>query len=273
MITPRRFLIRSRDNLAQILAEGVVWSNGGVSTVRHPCRWFKDSRGLALALPEELGLPTPQNLAQLENLAAAVWGELDWLDKSEEEIAAAAAQAQAKIDEAWRDAQVDMHKILFAARKLDWRDPVAVAQEQRTSRGLDEVSGNEPAPEEDSELPFVGYRVAQAAPGDFLISGDFSAQQAAQDEEDIDTLKSWWPHRTLTVHIPEPSRLLSTLLLGHDPWAEVIVGKDTTINGMLGDLVFRPYGPSSSEPVPVPAEGAAEPVDPPQGPAEQPIQS
>jgi len=344
MNTPRRFLIRNRDNLAQILVEGVVWSHGGVSTVLHSAPWFKDSRGLSEALPEELGLPHPHNLSQLENLAAAAWGELDWLDKTDEELQAA-AQAQADLAAAaWKEATESVHEDVRRQLGLDWRDPVAVAREQRVKysfTGDSEIkadsrneSGSDKAEEDsepvfapgtvvfakpildaDDELekvvltstptgnpvgivgrdgkiktagfassfePFHGFDVGQAhfAPAtgitlsenfEGVLFGDFRSIDQIEEEaalEDIAASWKWLNGATLTVATGELPRDVIALLLGHDPWAEVIVGKDTTINGMLGDLVFRPYGPSSPGPIPVPTEGAAEPVDPPQDPCQ-----
>lgn len=115
---PRRFVIRNRDDLAQILVEGCQWSNGGISTLYHEVPWVKSSNGIHRALSGvSMDFDYPGNVEQVENLAAAIWGELHWLDMTNEEVEAAAAKAQEEITAAWTQARAEMNQIFFGARR------------------------------------------------------------------------------------------------------------------------------------------------------------
>lgn len=268
---------------ATMVAEGVLWSTGTASL-----RW-----GTGMAHPVVL-------YDSLDDLIANVVGDnqrIEWIDPSAQELAEINLSAVREINAAWDQAHADMQKIMYGSQHLDWRDPVQVLAEQRRSRGIDwkSVSRNiEPVEyfgaeldiwysnraEEDSEpvpsshLPFHGFDVGYAIIGDFSASSDFDIdpgdpQQAdltdPLPEEPFHEIFSWLHGVNLAVG-PVPRETL-VLLLGEDPWAEVLVGKDVTINSMQGDLIFRPYGPSSSGPVPEPTETSGSSQEQPQGPA------
>lgn len=154
---PRRFIVRDRDDHTRILLEGCQWSNGGISTLYHEVPWAKSTNGLFRALADHpSSFDFPGNVEQVEILAATIWGELHWLDKSDEELRAA-AQAQADLaSAAWTKARDEMHEIFFGARR-PWGEPVRVVEDANADVPIaGDFSAGEP--EEDSENESGGRR-------------------------------------------------------------------------------------------------------------------
>jgi len=311
---PRRFFIRNRDNLAQILVEGCVWSNGGISTIYHPCPWIESSstaRTRALATERWLAHPYPEDIANLEDLAASVWGELDWLDKSDEELVGIVERAQANINSAWQEAHAAMTADIFEPRPLlDWRDPVAVVREQRSSRGLDDLSGNESGSdkaEEDSEK-LRRIEEHSFAPGTVIFAEPVFDSEGVLEKVVLTSRMNG----TRPVGIVDRSGQISSRGFIREPFHGFDVGqahfeeamaegdrrialtrnvgqahfgpeKGVVVSENFGGVLFGDFrsqaqiakdeadssisAPPSPGPIPVPTEGAAEPVDPPQGSA------
>ena len=159
---PRRFLIVDRDDPSFVMLEGIVWQDGTIGMHGHavPRMAHPATAGLRAALGKDYSREIV-NPSELDFGAASAWGSVVWLDKTPDEIEAAAAQAQADIVAAFEEARSDFQQIFFGARR-SWgmvyaepvygeEDPDESIAEYTARRLREDAEEVEPEPDEDSE--------------------------------------------------------------------------------------------------------------------------